>query len=739
MINNHPRVGPNPGTPPVNIPRKRHLLTPIVAALGAFAACTSPGGGGFPTDGTNGGDVNFGGDTTDTSVSTLCQGNQDCQDAAPYCSPTGICVQCLADGNCGTGRCTAAGICVAATCTPGEATCNGNTLLTCNSQGDDWDTLVCSAAGCAAGACTGCTPNERVCNGSTVLQCKADGTGYSPNEICQADQQCFEGNCFSCYPNSRRCNASGQAETCSATGVWGVTDDCGAQGLNCLQGTCLSPCVTDIKSKSNSGCDYWAIDLDNHYDAQNGPFAVIVSNLSARVATITITAKTTAGGATAQVDQGDVQPGALRIFVLPQHNMGVAGIFWTAYRVQATAPIIAYQFNPLDNVNVFSNDASLLLPTNTYGREYIAVSRFELLGGGPNNTTVPYRGEISVVTASPDTTVQVTPTTRTQAGASMQTMQPGQTYTYTLQPFQVLNVKSDQNDGDLTGTVVTADKDIAVFGGHEAAVSSDVCCADHLEQQMFPVATWGKTYVAAKSFARGAEKDYWRVLASENGTQVTFNPLVQQPRTMNRGESFEFATTADFVINADKPILVSQVLASSSEVVNPPAYGDCLSNAQCATTAGYTCQQVDLFGTTLCLPPVCASETSTTCPAGHVCTCFDLGNCACAAVGDPTLILTPPVDQYRDEYVFLTPNKYASDYITITAPQDATVTLDNAVLPSASFTAVSGSTWRVLRRLVGDGVHHLTATAPVGVIVYGYDRDVSYGYPAGLNLSDLPQ
>jgi len=721
----------------VKTPPKALFVTALALSLAVLAACSSPGGGPLPTD-TAGSDVTFGGDSVvnpqDTTSTTLCQGNDGCAEPKPYCSPTGLCVQCLQDSQCDGGHCTAAGLCVSDSCSPGQKTCNGATLLTCNAQGNDWDSLVCSSGSCADGACVGCTPNERVCNGNTVLQCKPDGSGFDPNQVCQAEEQCVDGKCLSCYPGARQCNASGQAETCTGQG-WEVSDDCHAQGLNCLQGQCVSPCITDIKTKSNSGCDYWAVDLDNHYDAQNGPFAVIVSNLSERVATITITAKTTAEAEPTEVVTRDVQPGQLEIFDLPQHNMGSAGVFWSAYRVQASAPIIAYQFNPLDNVDVFSNDASLLLPTNTYGQEYIAVSRFELIGGGPNNTEIPYRGAISVVTASANTTVSVTPSVRTQAGASMQTMQPGQTYTYTLEPFQVLNIKSDQPDGDLTGTVVTADKKIAVFGGHEAAVSSTVCCADHLEQQIFPVETWGKSYVAAKSYKRQLEKDYWRVVASEDGTQVSFNPAIQLPRTMNRGESYEFATDADFVINADKPILVSQVLASSSEVVNPPAYSDCFSSAQCSV--GYECVPVDL-STQLCLPPACI-QGSTTCPSGHVCTCFEPGNCACTAVGDPALILTPPVDQYREEYVFLTPNKYQDDYITVMAPAAATVTLDGNALGASSFTAISGASWRVARLKVSDGVHRITATEPVGVIVYGYDRDVSYGYPAGLNLSDLPQ
>ena len=36
-----------------------------------------------------------------------------------------------------------------------------------------------------------------------------------------------------------------------------------------------------------------------------------------------------------------------------------------------------------------------------------------------------------------------------------------------------------------------------------------------------------------------------------------------------------------------------------------------------------------------------------------------------------------------------------------------------------------------------DGVHRIDADAPVGVSVYGFDRFISYAYPAGLDLDIL--
>ena len=88
------------------------------------------------------------------------------------------------------------------------------------------------------------------------------------------------------------------------------------------------------------------------------------------------------------------------------------------------------------------------------------------------------------------------------------------------------------------------------------------CCADHLEQQMFPVKTWGKHYIASQSFQRGAEKDIWRLIAAENNTQITTVPPQAVIPVLNSGEWFEFESDKDFEIVATKPILVGQFLSA---------------------------------------------------------------------------------------------------------------------------------------------------------------------------------
>ena len=78
-------------------------------------------------------------------------------------------------------------------------------------------------------------------------------------------------------------------------------------------------------------------------------------------------------GSPVQVIEGTVSPFNLLVFPLParevdgsppgEFNTGTGtALTRNAYRITSTVPVVAYQFNPLENVNVFSNDASLLKP-----------------------------------------------------------------------------------------------------------------------------------------------------------------------------------------------------------------------------------------------------------------------------------------------------------------------------------------------------------------------------------------
>jgi hypothetical protein len=564
-------------------------------------------------------------------------------------------------------------------------------------------------------------------------------------------------------------------EVCANDGADFIFEkDCAAEeGGVCFGGKCVSACQSELKGLTNAGCDYWAVDLDNAVHAQGTDhhFAVIVSNHSSQDSQVTITQKNAMNAQETQVASATVAPGGLEIFELPNSAPTGSNITWTGYKIKASSAIVAYQFNPLDDVDVYSNDATMLTPSNTFGTEYIAFSRKqetgyeappgifitceEICANIPGGQCVyvaeyqqtlceyPIRSTITVLAYKENTQVTVTPNTRTQAGlGGVPAIQAGQTQTFTLQPFQVLNLKSDQKDGDLTGTIITSDKGVLVIGGHEAAGTSDRCCWDHLEHTMFPVQTWGTTYVAGKSQKRGIEKDYYRVMAASNGTNVNFTPAVTNNVALNRGQWIEFSTDQDFIVQSDKPISVAQFLASSMEIMEVVPGTQCTSNWECSPD--YTCTFVDFDANfnpiSVCLGPSCnQAGTQAGCPAGHTCSCPQelFGECQCEAIGDPAMIVLAPIQQYREEYIFLTPDKYQDDHITIVAPSTASATLDNIQVPANEFQTISGTTYKVARLKVSDGAHRLVGTEPISVIVYGYHDDVSYGYLGGLNLNDL--
>ncbi len=637
---------------------------------------------------------------------------------------------------------------------------------------------------CIPGTFKGCSQDRL---GRVV--CNEAGTGWEAVP-CGEDSACLDDavGCTACKPGNKRCRDDDLVERCDETGSrYEAYLDCnGAEtGQICVLGSCVKLCDLSQKIHSYIGCEYWGADLDNamvpggdqgYYDAAAAQYAIVVSNTSpkypARVRVFTNEGEVTHDSKGEPFPTDPIPPMGLRVFNLPRRDVNGTTLAPLAYKVESSIPITAYQFNPLENVNVFSNDASILLPSHVLGKYYFVMTR--------EQTFQELKGFLTVIATYPgETQVAVTVTAPTLAGGDIPALKPGETAARILNQYDVLNIETDAYGADLTGSVVLANHPVAVFGGSEASnapntnhccpdgdcgepweqvwltckeagadcvcewpkhppagsgllpqevpckhnydcIKYNTCCADHLEMQMFPVTTWGKEYVATRSYPRKGEADVWRVLAAEDSTTLTTYPSQFNIPVLNQGEYIDFESSQDFEIHAKKPVLVGQFLAAQDAPY---------------PNVGGVKQPDD------------------------------------AATGDPTFLLAVPVEQFRTEYVFLAPNKYMFDCVNLIVPTGARVFLDGADVSALDLTprpikdimvdmkergieqppdleallgvrfgyrAVVGSgKWEVYRLLVADGVHTATSDEPFGIISYGYDQYVSYGYPAGMNLEDL--
>jgi hypothetical protein len=695
----------------------------------------------------------------DTYDGPACTTSSACKNypGKPFCAVAlKQCVECLTEFNCKDGQACENFQCKDTSCSPGTTSCDGDFLLTCAEDGKSQTTEKCpdETPVCVGGACKKCEPGQQFCDKAVaggqskqLMQCSADGNSSTVKETCAGDSVCLNKKCMVCAPGSKLCNGA-VAMACSDDGMgMEVADDCGAKGLTCLGGLCVNACAGDFKSNTYVGCDFYAVDLDNAvetsgggvYDAQNKQYAVVVSNTADAPATVTVSMGQK-GSAGYKTKNFPVAGKGLQVINLPDKSWGVpnqnqdnTNINDKVYRIVADQPIVAYQFNPLDNFGVFSNDASLLLPSSSLGKAYYVMTRRQLAD--------KYRSYINIIaTAAGDTTVAVKVTCKTQAGPGIPSLKKGGVGTYTLKQGQALNLESDEAGGDLTGSYVESDKPVAVFGGSEASNSPDTgncvpkatgggkacagtsnsgfakactsdsqcdgsCCADHLEEQMFPIDTLGTSYVASRLQQRGKEKDSWRILAVQDGTTVTTTPNVATVPVLNKGAWYEIVTDKDFTIDSNKPVLVAQYMASSYATITTEA-GTCSIASQCTSKYGF---QAD-------------------CLSGGF-------QNYCAPIGDPSLILAAATNQYLDDYIFLVPDKYKINYINVVVPAGTVAKLDGNPIGAGSFVSVQGSLWTVARLPIAAGSHRLQLTNKGSLTVYGYDKDVSYGYIGGAGLA----
>ena len=572
---------------------------------------------------------------------------------------------------------------------------------------------------------TSCVEGQLQCVGASLQVCHA--TRWEPKETCALPKVCSGtlGRCADCDPARNLC-VGDEVHSCGSDGKPGPLVTTCPVG-KCFDGSCTDPCGKAASSRSYVGCDYWPTVTMNSQLVADFSFAVVVANAQNQPAQVTVSSATNANVAAATV-----APLSLATIVLPwipglKQTFGAeASVLEPAggYHLVSSLPVSVYQFNALDYVlnqdcklgqnpnpvagkcYSYSNDASLLLPETALTGEYMVISRPTWLIRQKGLFPGPWAGSpgFFAVTAPKDgaTKVDVTFSADTQAGAAgkLSAYSAGQSASFTLAKWGVLQVASripqdcatmtsdanfdycDLNASvDLTGTLIKADKNVAVFSGHNCAfVPSGKWACDHVEEQMFPLKAWGKHYLAGHTISSEPDPCAYRIVSAEGGNQITFTPAkVHAPVTLEAGKWVELTSHDDFEVTGTGRFAVAQFMVGQNYSNPNPGAG---------------------------------------------------------APGDPSMALAVPVEQFRTNYRFLAPETYQQNYVNVMAPKQATVTLDGKALEDSAFTPI-GDAYKVAKVKIAGGSHLAESSSAFGIAVYGVGSYTSYMYPGGLDLKLL--
>ncbi|MDC0670391.1 IgGFc-binding protein [Nannocystis radixulma] len=581
--------------------------------------------------------------------------------------------------------------------------CDGEQHQLC--VGGNWVDDPCpEGTGCEAGATT-CQPCDCAAPPTCVDAMTLETCGcLTPKQItCPESQACdaASGSCSAviCTPGEQVCVGQNSRQTCNEYGTgYDAPDDCDGDELcDADVGTCQPACAVVAKRDSSLGCEFWAVDMANVPPRDAFVYAIAISNPSA-TQPVNVEIFDAKNGGEQKLLGGVIAPRQVRTFLLSGTSNAQSGFYpgdagflgsgiasGRAFRVVSDLPIVATQFNPLGGALAFTTDASLLLPTHALGTRYFHLAWGEGLGSGSS---------LVVVATEDDTTISIKPKVSVAAGqGGMPAMIKDVVTEVQLDRYDYIQLQS--SSGDFTGSEIDADKPIAVFGGHTCGQvpNKNVTFCDHLEEQIFPVETWGVEYVALRSPKRGTEDMYWRVLARETGATVTFTPkpegLVDATQNIPAGGFIQFNASGDFRIQSSNPILV----------------------------AGY------MYGSEAPGVPVDGNP------------------------GDPSMVLMVPTEQWLGDYVFLVDSSYDNDNVRLVRKA-----MNNNVelgclgaVPDENWQQIPGTQYvtAVVNINPGEGncepgTNTASAqTTTFGIVVVGEAQGASYAYPGGMALKEI--
>jgi len=348
--------------------------------------------------------------------------------------------------------------------------------------------------------------------------------------------------------------------------------------------------------------------------------------------------------------------------------------------VVSDEPIAVYGLNR----RYQTTDTYLAHPVNVLGTRYRAV--------GYRWLQSDLLSQVAIVATDDDTEITITPTAATSgptpAGAKPEpgrSRPVGRPFSITLdrgQVYQIIPRFNAQTNSDLTGSLVEADKPIAVFSGHNCAYVPDPAtkACNLLVEQLPSLNAWGRQFFVGA--LAGRSSSVVRVVASMDNTQVFENNRLVA--TLDAGEFFQdYSQTQHTMVTASHPVLVAQYSKG-----------------------------------------------------------FDNGD----NVGDPMMIVVAPTEQFLSSYRFATPVRGSwRHYINLIVPTSTvdSLRLDGHAVDRTLFQPFGISLYSIAQIEVPYGTHVITNVQPFGLYSYGFGYDEAaydaYGNGGGQSLEQVIQ
>lgn len=378
-----------------------------------------------------------------------------------------------------------------------------------------------------------------------------------------------------------------------------------------------------------------------------------------------------------------------------------------AWHITTSVPVNGYDVLPYGGALSYLPSAQLLLPTSAWGTNYVAAM--------PRLGTAN-EAWAQVVASEDGTEVSVVPSVDLPGAPGVDAAPKNAITRFTLSAGDFIQWQWFDIGTDMSGSVFSSNHPMLFIGGHgrlcqtSATSSGGGCDSEH--ELVPPVSALGSEYAVSPYTTRRAdlspESELYRIVATVDGTRLTFDPPVASaPTALNGGELGDFETTAAFVVTSQDnahPFFIAQempgcnVSSGSRPGIDPGA-------------------------------PWAAS------------------NC----LGDEDDVGVIPSSQWLSRYAFFTDPSYSTTNIVLTRVKTAAgfkdVTLDCVGTVGGWRTVDSNGRYQFTNvdlvragANVGacdNGPHLAHSEQSFGLTVWGLDSYASYGYPAGGNFRTI--